>query len=93
MANQHGVEGQVLFFRAKFVEPFYVNVIVLPDDGPCQRLPGLGFGENHRPNITANASVRVKSIRVSIKKASEYSTYVTPIALSAIWMFTIIFIR
>ena len=79
--------------RERFIEPFYVNVIVLPDDRPCRRLPGHSPPGSTTANGTAGSGSREKVIKVTISKAPEYSTYVTPIALSAIWMFTIIFIR
>ena len=83
----------MFFGRERFIEPFYVNVIVLPDDRPCSRVPSHGPTHSATANGTAGSGLREKFIKVTISKAPEYSTYVTPIALSAIWMFSIIFIR
>ena len=81
-------------FRAKFIEPFYVSVVVMPNDVPCRRLPGDDFSKKGPPkHLTEMSGKRLKRVRIWIEKAPEYSTYVTPIGMAILGMIGVIVIR
>jgi hypothetical protein len=81
-------------FRAKFIEPFYVSVVVLPNDVLCRRLPGDDLSKTDLPMLLSDTSeTRQKRIKVWIEKAQDYSTYVTPIGVAFLAMVAIIVVR